>query len=336
MTPAEIRPVTARQRGQLPDAMPPADPAAEAHLRKGAYEVLPIAACAAHSAPEWAYLAARRLMREPDDAAISAVLAEIGKLAGADRAWMLEYDGDLLCFRNTHEWSRNGVRSFLEDLQNTPVTMIAWLHRFLAAGEAVMINRVDELPRPARPLQVEMLRQGDKSVLSVPVFHDGRLRACIGLDATNAIRRWPASDIKALFQCAELIGLARYGQQRETASPDGSAAAFRPLIYLRKQGSAVGIEPHAILGVRSARDYAEVWLHNGTKVLDLRPLALWAGLLPQASFLRIHRTAIVNLRHVQGLDRSAGDRWRVAFRQLDETWPVSRPHRQELRQRLGI
>ena len=74
------------------------------------------------------------------------------------------------------------------------------------------------------------------------------------------------------------------------------------------------------------------WLRD----LDLRPLALWAGLLPQASFLRIHRTAIVNLRHVQGLDRSAGDRWRVAFRQLDETWPVSRPHRQELRQRLGI
>lgn len=235
--------MTARQRGQLPDAMPPADPAAEAHLRKGAYEVLPIAACAAHSAPEWAYLAARRLMREPDDAAISAVLAEIGKLAGADRAWMFEYDGDLLCFRNTHEWSRNGVRSFLEDLQNTPVTMIAWLHRFLAAGEAVMINRVDELPRPARPLQVEMLRQGDKSVLSVPVFHDGRLRACIGLDATNAIRRWPASDIKALFQCAELIGLARYGQQRETASPDGSAAAFRPLIYLRQQEAQSASSP---------------------------------------------------------------------------------------------
>lgn len=331
-----IRPVTARRCGQQPDAMHAMEPAAEADLDNSAYEVHSIAAYAAHPAPEWAYLAARRLMREPDDAAISAVLAEIGELAGADRAWMFEYDGDLLRFRNTHEWSRDGVRSFVEDLQNTPVTMIAWLHQFLAAGEAVMIHRVAELPRPARPLQVEMLRQGDKSVLSVPVFHDGRLRACIGLDATAAIRRWPASDIKALFQCAELIGLARYGQQRGIASPSGAAAAFRPLIYLRQQGRAVGVEPHTILGVRSARDYAEVWLHNGMKVLDLRPLALWAGLLPPASFLRIHRTAIVNLRHVQGLDRSAGDRWRVAFRQLAETWPVSRPHRQELRQRLGI
>lgn len=275
-------------------------------------------------------------MQQPGDAAISAALAEIGIVAGADRAWMFEYDGDLLRFRNTHEWSRDGVRSFVEDLQNTPVTMIAWLHQFLAAGEAVMINRVTDLPRPARPLQVEMLRQGDKSVLSVPVFHAGRLRACIGFDATATERRWPASDIKALFQCAELIGLARYSQREKAPGLNGSATAFPPLIYLRRQGRTVGVELSVIVGVRSARDYAEVWLRDGTKVLDLRPLALWAGLLPSASFMRIHRTAIVNLQHMQGLDRSAGDRWQIAFRHFAETWPVSRAHRQELRQRLGI
>lgn len=300
------------------------------------YEAYSFGECGEAAGPDWSYPAARRLLREPIDSAITSALAEIGALASADRAWMFEYDAELLRFRNTHEWSRQGVRSFVEDLQDAPVTMIAWLHQFLAKGRAVMINRVAELPRSARPLQVEMLRQDDRSVLSVPLFHDGRLCACIGFDATAAERRWSPAEIAALFRCAELIALARYGSSREGQPLAGTARTFAPLIYLRRQGQIVGVDPQAILGVRSARDYAKVWLRDGSTVLDLRPLTLWSGLLPPAVFLRIHRTAIVNLQHVSGLDRRAGDRWTIGLGQLAEPWPVSRPYRQELRQRLGV
>lgn len=301
-----------------------------------AYEVRSLADCGDVAGSDWPYRMARWLLREPVDIAITAALAEIGELAGADRAWMFEYDAELLRFQNTHEWSRQGVESFVEDLQNTPVTMIAWLHQFLVKGRAVMINRVAELPRPARPLQVEMLRQSDKSVLSVPVFHEGRLRACIGLDATIAPRRWSPGDVGALFQCAELIALARYGSHHGGRALANSSRGFAPLIYLRRQGQIIGVEPQAILGVRSARDYTKVWLQDGSTVLDLRPLTIWAGLLPPASFLRIHRTAIANLQHVSGLDRRAGGRWTIGLGRFAEPWPVSRPYRQELRQRLGV
>ncbi|HEV2508765.1 LytTR family transcriptional regulator DNA-binding domain-containing protein [Bosea sp. (in: a-proteobacteria)] len=300
------------------------------------YEAYSLGECGEAAGPDWSYPTARRLLQERIDIAITSALAEIGVLAGADRAWMFEYDAELLRFRNTHEWSRQGVRSFVEDLQDTPVTMIAWLHQFLAKGRAVMINRVAELPRPARPLQVEMLRQGDKSVLSVPVFHDGRLRACIGFDATAAERRWSPAEIGALFRCAELISLARYGSSRDGQALADTARTFVPLIYLRRQGQVVGVDPQAILGVRSARDYAKIWLRDGSTVLDLRPLTLWAGLLSPVLFLRIHRTAIVNLQHVSGLDRRVGDRWTIGLGGLAEAWPVSRPYRQELRQRLGV
>lgn len=303
---------------------------------EAAYETHALIDCCDVAGPDWPYRMARWLLREQVDIAITAALAEIGDLAGADRAWMFEYDAELLRFQNTHEWSRQGVRSFVEDLQNAPVTMIAWLHQFLVKDRAVMISRVAELPRPARPLQVEMLRQSDKSVLSVPVFHDGRLRACIGFDATVTTRRWSPADIAALFRCAELIALARYGARHGEQALANSSRGFAPLIYLRRQGQIVGVEPQAILGVRSARDYAKVWLQDGSAVLDLRPLTIWAGLLPPASFLRVHRTAIVNLQHVSGLDRRAGDRWTIGLGRLAEAWPVSRSYRQELRQRLGV
>lgn len=71
-------------------------------------------------------------------------------------------------------------------------------------------------------------------------------------------------------------------------------------------------------------------------MLDLRPLARWTGILPTTSFLRIHRTAIVNLQRVSGLDRRAGDRWTIGLNRMAEGWPLSRQYRQEVRNRLGV
>jgi len=147
---------------------------------------------------EWVFQTARMLLAEPCDQAITGILELTGLAAGADRAWMFEYDATLLRFRNTHEWSRETVTSHVTDLQDTPVTMIAWLQQFLSANQAVMINNVSTLPRPARDLQAEMLRQNDKSVLCIPVFFEDRLRACIGFDATRTHALGWRSHITAL------------------------------------------------------------------------------------------------------------------------------------------
>lgn len=299
------------------------------------YETLPRGDIAGLGAPDWAFRAALHLLAQPADAAISSLLEEVGRAGQADRAWMFEYDAELLRFRNTHEWCRSGIASFVEDLQDAPVTMIAWLQRFLAAGKAVMIHRVEALPRAARALQAEMLRQRDRSVLSVPVFHDGRLRACIGFDAVRAEHRWSGTEVKGLFQCAGLIAVARYAEGGAVAAKAGMAD-LEPLIYLRKQGGARGVKASSIVALRAARNYTEIWLADGSSVLDLRPLSIWEALVPQASFLRIHRTTIVNLLHVQGVERPTGDRWQIRLRPLGQVLPVSRPHRPDLRSRLGI
>lgn len=291
---------------------------------------------------DWPFLAARHLLKEPAWSAISGILKDLGTRSGVDRAWMFEYDDGLLRFRNTHEWCRDGVRSHVQDLQDAPVTMIGWLHRFLVKGEAVMIHAVDRLPRLARPLATEMLRQDDKSVLSVPVFGKGRLRACIGFDMTRAQRTWSASEALSLAACAELIGLALDNGDAEVpplpAASARNADAFPPLLYLRRGGEIRGVAPGEILGLRSAKDYTQVWLTGGSVVLDARPLGLWTALLPAADFLRIHRTAIVNLKHVGkiGPAGAGNGKWAVQLRASEAVWSVSRPYRQALRERLGI
>ncbi|WP_417824365.1 LytTR family transcriptional regulator DNA-binding domain-containing protein [Thalassospira lucentensis] len=290
---------------------------------------------------DWIFRAAQMLLAQPCDAAITGILELTGLAANADRAWMFEYDKTLLRFRNTHEWCRETVTSHITDLQDTPVTMIAWLQQFLSANQAVMINDVGTLPRPARDLQAEMLRQNDKSVLCIPVFFEGRLRACIGFDATRGHIHWTNTVISALSSCSALIALARYGNNipaQQNKQPLARLSAD-PLIYIRTYGRSRGVTSGEIVGLRSARDYTTLYLSDGSSMTDLRPLSVWAGMLPSGHFHRIHRTTIVNLHHIAALDRHAGkggDRWEIRLRIFDEIWTVSRPYRRELRSKLGV
>lgn len=296
---------------------------------------------------DWAYPCALNLLSHPVDEAISRQLAFMGETAGVDRAWLLEYSGDMLRFRNTHEWCRGQTVPYVAQLQEAPVTLIAWLHKYMVRGQAVAVADTAELPRTARAIQVEFLRQGNKSVLSVPVFHEGRLRGIIGFDTTGQYRMWTADEAAQLSRCADLIALARYDGSRRgpqqnqhppASSPGRNVLDGRspPLIYLSMRGVVRGVQPESIVGVRSAGNYSEIWLDNGAMVLDSRALGMWSSLLPEKIFFRIHRTAIINSLHVLDVDRRSVDRWQIRMRSAERSWSVSRSYRQHLRERMGI
>jgi DNA-binding LytR/AlgR family response regulator len=191
------------------------------------------------------------------------------------------------------------------------------------------------LPRTARTIQLEFQRQGNKSVLSVPVFHDKKLYGIIGFDTTAKHRTWSAAEVGALFQCANLIGQAKYANARES----GRAALYESatsVVYLRMRGVVRGVQPDAIVGVRSAGNYSEIWLEDGSMVLDSRALGMWSSLLPENLFFRVHRTAIANALHVMDVDRRSVDKWLIRMRAVGSTWPVSRSYRKLLRERMGL
>ncbi|WP_332608485.1 GAF domain-containing DNA-binding protein [Achromobacter sp. ESBL13] len=283
---------------------------------------------------DWLYQCAMALLKRPVNDAIADLLAFMGETSDADRAWMIEYRPDLLRLRNTHEWCRGQTQPFVEQLQDVPTTLIAWLHRFMVKGLAVAIHDINDLPRTARPIQMEFQRQGNKSVLSVPVFHDGKLYGIIGFDTTVQHRTWSPQEVRAVYQCANLIGQAKYANRRDDrrALYDGTTA----VIYLTMRGVVRGVQPDAIVGVRSAGNYSEIWLDDGSMVLDSRALGMWCTLLPDKTFFRVHRTAIANALHVMDVDRRSVDKWLIRMRSVDSHWPVSRSYRKLLRERMGI
>lgn len=275
--------------------------------------------------------AARSLLSYPVDSAIQSILKVLGNKCAADRAWMFEYDDELLTFRNTHEWVRDGITAYVQDLQDAPVTMFAWLHKHLIAGRAVLVRRVEGLPRVASSLRQEMLRQDDKSILAVPVFFNGKLRAAFGLDAVVRYKSWSAAEVSLFFQVAPLIAAARYRQEK----PAANNGAKPPLIYLKNARGVRGVELRSIVCVRSNRNSTSIILNSGQSFDDVRPFGIWATLLPPATFVKVHRTAIVNLSKVRSIE--ANGKGSVVV-QLENALniPVARSCRKELKQRIGI
>ena len=273
----------------------------------------------------------------PVEEAIATVMANLGERTGVDRVWMIEYDSERTSFRNSHEWCARSITSHLEDLQDTPVSMIAWLHRQLLQGRAVMIDDVAALPASARMLRREMLRQSDKSVLSVPIFHGGQLRGIIGYDTVRAACVWSDEDAAILHACARMLAEARYGMH-QGREPVSQAHRNAPLVYVGSGGAMRGVALAQIAGIRSQRNNSRVWLNDGACLVDHRSLSAWRALLPRAKFPSVHRTAIVGLRHVAQLDKHGGTgfHWQVRIRGVAQDWPVSRAYRRELVERLGL
>lgn len=127
----------------------------------------------------------------------------------------------------------------------------------------------------------------------------------------------------------EMVRLGRDDRGREAAL---TRAASRPDRLTVASARGVELAPLAeILAVVGADDYVELRMAGGRSLLHAARLDGLTTQLP-ANFLRIHRSVIANLDHVQRLERD-GDRWRLHLNE-GPPLPVSRSRQPALREAL--
>lgn len=85
--------------------------------------------------------------------------------------------------------------------------------------------------------------------------------------------------------------------------------------------------------VTAADDYSEVHLTSGAAVLAPTSMATWEARLPEG-FLRVHRSVIVNVDHVEEILKSGTDTWEVHLRGVGVV-PMSRRYAAKLLERHG-
>ncbi len=86
--------------------------------------------------------------------------------------------------------------------------------------------------------------------------------------------------------------------------------------------------------IAAARDDSEVVTADGRRTLVSRSLKEWEETLPPASFLKVHRSTIVNVDHVERIEPWFGSSFRIHLRNLPEPVVVSRRFAALLRERL--
>lgn len=87
--------------------------------------------------------------------------------------------------------------------------------------------------------------------------------------------------------------------------------------------------------IAAAGDYSHVHVVNGRKHLVQKPLKEWETRLPGNHFLRIHRSTIVNMEHVERLEPWSNYSYRVYVKAVGEPLVMSRRYALKAKDRLG-
>lgn len=81
-------------------------------------------------------------------------------------------------------------------------------------------------------------------------------------------------------------------------------------------------------------DYSEIFTSGGEKFLLEKPLREWEERLPEKHFARIHRSTIVNLNEIDGIDTSFNRTLNIRLKHATDVLPVSRRYAAKLKEKF--
>ena len=131
------------------------------------------------------------------NAGINGTLHKLMEYFDGKRAYIFEFDFEREVSNNTYEVCAPGVESELEHLQAVPLSVMSFWLRAFDRQNYCLIEDVDSLD-DSRAEEREILRaQGIRSLIAVPLKHNGELIGFFGVDDGRQ-QRALASDLFAL------------------------------------------------------------------------------------------------------------------------------------------
>ena len=154
-----------------------------------------------------------------------------------------------------------------------------------------------------------------------------------------ALQAFEASALDYLVKPVEPERLARSVARLEAAGAprstrDQTPFSARRWLFLDTPEAGEFLELASITHVTSDSRRSRIHTLDGRVMPASRTLAEWERRLPQDDFLRVHRGAIVNLRHVERVEPWSNYGYRVHLRGWDEPVAMSRRYARSVRERL--
>ncbi|MDW7680088.1 MAG: PAS domain S-box protein, partial [bacterium] len=177
--------------------------------------------------------------------AINNLLADIGKLSGAGRAYLFQLREGGAIMNNTHEWCASGASPQIENLQNLATASLPWWMEKLRNGETIHIKDVSKLPPEATAEKQILEQQAIKSLIVLPVHVRGELAGFIGFDDVTNPGEWSDSDLAILQISSGVLGHALDRQRAEEALRE-SEQRYRAVIETTTNGICIADQDEVI------------------------------------------------------------------------------------------
>nr|BDT32357.1 LytTR family DNA-binding domain-containing protein [Myxococcus sp. MH1] len=212
-----------------------------------------------------------------------------------------------------------------------------------ADSVASALARIDELKPELLFLDVQM--PGESGFDLLARLPEPRLEVIFvtAFDA-HALRAFEVNALDYLLKPVHPERLARTLARLEDTEKDKPAPAQGPsrhkltetdMLFLENGAKSRFVRVDQLVCLRGAGDYVELVTADGTCTLSPRPLKEWETRLPERTFARIHRSALVNLTLVERVDRGLGGGGDVYLRGVESPLPLSRSYAAVLKERFG-
>ena len=177
------------------------------------------------------------------------------------------------------------------------------------------------------------LLEPDVDVVFVTAFDQHAVRA-FEVNALDYLTK-PVSPERLALTIARLRAgpsdRRRAGGGAESAGP----LAYDDRLFLRIDDRMAFLAVRDVVAVVADGDNASLWLSNGRVVRVRKPLRSWEERLPAKQFVRIHRSALVNLTAVERVEEWSHFTYRIYVRGYREPLEMSRRYGARVREQLG-
>ncbi|OAI14380.1 hypothetical protein A1359_11205 [Methylomonas lenta] len=184
-----------------------------------------------------AEVASRLSNANPEDiqAEIDNALCRLAEFAGADRAYLLDYDTADATPYNAYEWCAQGIEfSWKDSSQPAKLDRLPWLRDKLSSGQAISLQSLAELPEQAVAERTAFQTLGICSLLNVSIHFNGVFAGFIGFDNIKHTRNWAEEDVRLLRTAGEIIinSLRRIKVMLKLQRSEASLAAAQHIAHM--------------------------------------------------------------------------------------------------------
>ena len=130
------------------------------------------------------------------------------------------------------------------------------------------------------------------------------------------------------------LAVKRIQENRERQIPPGISLTEEDSIYLQLNYKYYFIRVDSIIKITAADHFTEIITAKGLKGLTNKQLCEWDECLPKSSFIKVHRSTIINMNFVERIERGANYSYHIIMKNIEEPIAISRRYASQIKKKM--